>query len=238
LDYQTLCQSCPIAGSKVCTISSLISCLSNYWLDNNAANCISCDPYCQQCSSTTRCSVCLPSYYLTFNFTCSFCPSMCSTCFSNSSCSSCSTPSSYFNSSTGLCSTGGLLGCLEYDGDGKCLTCNSSSYLLLGQCVSVPSSSLVNDCETHSLLNNGSIACTNCSADYFNSTVGCLYGCSVLCTSCYGPHFGLCFGCISAATLFNYHCLPTFNLNSGAVYQLYYCPFSNPSFFKGGTYRA
>ena len=73
LDYQLNCQTCPIAGTKVCTISSLISCLNNHWLDNNAANCIQCDPNCQQCSSTTRCSTCNQGSYLQSNFTCALC---------------------------------------------------------------------------------------------------------------------------------------------------------------------
>ncbi len=75
IDYQTNCQVCPIIGTSICTINSLQSCLSNYWLDNNAANCISCDPNCLQCSSTTKCSLCNQGYYLLSNYTCAPCQS-------------------------------------------------------------------------------------------------------------------------------------------------------------------
>ena len=237
LDYQTICQSCPIAGTKVCTISSLISCLNNYWLDNNAANCIACDPNCQQCSSTTRCSTCLPAFYLNFNFTCSACPSQCATCSSNTTCTSCLTSGSFFNSSKSACISGTVTNCVQYDSGGSCTVCNNSSYMSNSQCLAVSPTQLISQCQTY-LLSNGSISCTNCSQGFFNASSGqCIYGCSLLCTSCYGPHFGLCFSCIPSASLYNLHCLPSYNINSGSAYQLYFSPFSNPTFFQGGIYR-
>lgn len=142
LDYQTVCQSCPIAGTKVCTISSLISCLSNYWLDNNAANCISCDPNCQTCSSTTRCAACLPGHYLRTNFTCAACPSICASC-TNSSCLTCLQSGTVFEAGSGLCVAGAVQGCLEYGSGGSCAVCNGSMYMSGGGCLDVGSGNLI-----------------------------------------------------------------------------------------------
>jgi hypothetical protein len=156
LDYQTNCQSCPITGTKVCTISSLISCLSNYWLDNNAANCLPCDPNCQQCSSTTRCSLCLTGYYLTSNFTCGKCMAQCGSCSGNTTCSSCLTEGTVYSASSGGCIGGSVSGCKYYDSAGICITCNSSTYLSGNSCLGVPPASLINQCLVHHLTSNNS----------------------------------------------------------------------------------
>lgn len=84
---------------------------------------------------------------------------------------------------------------------------------------------------------NGSLICANCTAGYFNSSAECIFGCSILCQSCYGPHFGLCHSCIPSASLYNLQCIPTYNLNGGSAYQLFYSPFSTPAFFSSGNLR-
>lgn len=75
------------------------------------------------------------------------------------------------------------------------------------------------------------LSCKNCSNGYYNTSMGCIYGCSVLCTACMGAHYGLCYGCISNVVLTNMNCLPNFNINGGAAYQLYYTSYNNPAFF-------
>ena len=239
LDYQLNCQSCPIAGSKICTINSLISCQNNFWLDNNAANCIQCDFNCQQCSSTTRCSTCQQGFYLKVDFTCGACLGECLECSSNSSCLSCSISSLFFNTNTGNCSSGPVLNCVSYDSARTCLQCDNSSYLdSAKQCITLSNSSVFSQCSAYIQLANSSVICGNCSLGWFNSTPGCSYGCSVLCTSCYGPHFGLCWSCRNNAYLSNLQCLPLFNTKGGAAFQLHYTASNNPTVFSLGAIRA
>ena len=181
----------------MCTITSLISCLNGYWLDNNAANCIRCDPFCMLCSSTTRCSVCQEGYYLRNDFSCGSCMGICLSCGGNSSCLTCKVSNEVFNSSSGQCQGGVIVNCVLYDSTGKCIICDNSSYLdqNTGQCIPINALNLVQQCQTYQVIANGSIICSNCSNGFFNSTDGCHFGCSVLCTACYGPHYGLCYGC-------------------------------------------
>lgn len=233
MDYQTNCQTCPIIGTAVCTISSLQSCLSNYWLDNNAANCIACDINCFQCSSTTKCSVCNQGFYLLSNYTCSQCQAQCLSCSDSNSCIVCANQTLYFNSTQGQCLAGTASNCLISSSNSKCSQCISGYYLNSSSlCVQVSTSQLVSDCQIYGN-NNGTIFCKNCSIGYFNFTNGCYYACSNLCTSCFGPHYGLCYGCISNAYLMNYHCIPIYNLMQGASYQLFYTAYNNPTFFSG-----
>lgn len=196
LDYQASCQSCPILGTKVCTISSLLSCLSNFYLDNNAAACVQCDPNCAKCSSTTKCSECLQGYYLTLEYTCALCSSLCSTCSSFASCLVCSNSTLYFDAASGNCLTGTVPHCLVFKSAAVCAVCDSSSYLTSSsQCAPLNSSQLIANCERYSMLANGTLTCSNCSAGLYNSSLACSFGCSLLCSSCYGPHYGLCFAC-------------------------------------------
>jgi hypothetical protein len=123
LDYQTNCQTCPIIGTAVCTINSLQSCLSNYWLDNNAANCIACDINCLQCSSTTKCSICNQGFYLTSNYSCSRCQTQCLTCSDANSCILCANQNLYYNSTQGLCVTGSTSNCLISSSNSRCSQC-------------------------------------------------------------------------------------------------------------------
>jgi len=235
LDYQTNCQSCPITGTNICTINSLISCANSYELDNNAANCIQCDPNCLQCSSTTKCASCNSGYYLASNFSCQACQSQCLTCSSSSSCLLCANSSFYYNSSLGLCSSGSSSNCVVFLNSTRCQQCDSSSYLnSSSSCVLIQSSSLIFNCIINQM--SGSVlSCKNCSNGYYNTSSGCIYGCSVLCTACMGAHYGLCYGCISNVVLNNMNCLPNFNINGGAAYQLYYTAYNNPTFFVPST---
>lgn len=233
LDYQTNCQSCSISGASICTINSLISCLSNYWLDNNAANCIMCDLNCFQCTSTTKCGTCNIGYFLRGNYTCQACKLSCYSCSDSLSCSICANSSLYYNSTLNSCVAGSASNCINYLNSAKCQQCNQISYLSSSNlCVQMNTTQIISNCSFHVLINN-SISCKNCTVGFFNQTNGCFYGCSNLCTSCYGPHYGLCYGCIRSAYLMNYHCIPIYNLNGGAAYQLYYTASHNPSFFTG-----
>ncbi len=137
LDYQRLCQICPITGTAICTINSLQSCLSNYWLDNNAANCIQCDPNCQQCSSTTKCAICLQGYFLQFNYTCSACQLQCLQCTDSISCQICLNSSLYFNTSSKLCILGGSSNCFTPINSTNCSICDDGYYLSEGSCFPV-----------------------------------------------------------------------------------------------------
>jgi hypothetical protein len=123
LDYQTSCQTCPIIGTAVCTISSLQSCLINYWLDNNAANCIACDVNCYQCSSTTKCSICNQGFYLLSNYTCASCQAQCLSCSDANSCTVCANQTQYFNISMGICLSGTINNCLISSNSSKCSQC-------------------------------------------------------------------------------------------------------------------
>lgn len=233
LDYQTNCQTCPIIGTSVCTISSLQSCLANYWLDNNAANCIACDPNCFQCSSTTKCSICNQGYFLLSNYTCSQCQSQCSSCTDANSCTLCANQTLYYNSTLGYCLSGSSSNCYISLNGTRCSQCMPGYYLNSSfLCIEVSSSQLISGCQVYSV-NNATISCRNCSVGYFNASSGCIYGCSNLCTSCSGAHYGLCYGCISNAYLLNQHCIPIYNLLQGASYQLFYTAFNNPTFFSG-----
>ena len=128
----------------------MISCQNNYWLDNNAANCIQCDPNCVQCSSTTRCSKCNDGYYLLSNFTCSMCMSQCLTCSAGSTCSICQNTNYFFNSSSGTCQIGPIADCISYDTSGKCLKCNNQSYLDTSQqCTIISNGNLVSFCDSY-----------------------------------------------------------------------------------------
>ena len=233
LDYQTNCQTCPIIGTAVCTISSLQSCLSNYWLDNNAANCIACDPNCQQCSSTTKCSSCNQGYYLLSNYTCAQCQTQCLSCADSSSCLLCANSTLYFNATLGACTAGTTTNCVIHSTSIRCSQC-SLGYYLSNASVCIQVSQLISQCQVYGST-NGTITCRNCTVGYFNATAGCYYGCSILCNSCYGPHYGLCYACISNAYLLNGHCIPIFNLIQGASFQLYYTAYNNPTFFSGTT---
>ena len=133
---------------------------------------------------------------------------------------------------------GAVSGCISY-GISGCSQCGNTSYLdATGQCIQIPNANLINLCQSYQKLANSSLICSNCSVGYYNSTTGCSFGCSVLCVSCYGPHYGLCFSCQPNSYLYNLHCLPQYNINGGAAFQLYYSAFNNPTWFQGGSIRS
>lgn len=232
LDYQANCQSCPVRGSSGCTINSLLACQGGYWLDNNAANCLQCDPHCQQCSSLTRCASCYQGYFLTSAFSCQVCLSICATCSDASSCLTCTNPAYFYNSTTAACQAGTTPNCTVFFNSTRCSQCDSKFLLAAnGSCIEISNSSLISHCIAYQSV-SGSIGCRNCSEGYFNSTGICLWGCSVLCSACFGPHFGLCFGCEDGSYLSNMHCIPNYHLRGGASYQKYYTPYQNPTFFQ------
>lgn len=214
----------------------MISCLSNYWLDNNAANCIPCGINCQQCSSTTKCSVCRAGYYLLSNFSCGLCANYCKTCVDSISCLNCVNSSLYYNSSNSQCQSSTISNCYIPLNSTACQQCDSTSYLTsTNQCVLIANSSLIVNCQQHAFYSNGTLYCRNCSTGYYNSSGFCSFGCSIMCNSCFGPHYGLCYGCVANSFFSNFHCVPTFNINSGSAFQLLYTAFNNPSFFVNGS---
>jgi len=124
IDYQQKCQKCPLIGTRTCTIDSLLSCLSNYWMDNNGATCINCDVNCKICSSTTKCSSCIDGYY-EMNYVCYKCKSDCLTCTNGSSCVSCLLSGYYFNSTISMCTQCPGSNCLSCNSNGTCTQCDS-----------------------------------------------------------------------------------------------------------------
>jgi hypothetical protein len=201
-------------------------------LDNNAAGCLQCDPHCQMCSSTTKCSLCLSGYYLSLQYSCSPCSSSCATCSSQNTCLMCSNSSLFFDSASENCIPGTASHCLVFSSLATCLVCDNASYLnSSSQCSPLISSQLVSGCLFYSMLANGTLICANCSAGLFNLTGVCSYGCSVLCSSCFGAHYGLCYDCQTNSVLANMQCIPQYNIEGGAAFQLYYTAFNQPSFF-------
>lgn len=75
------------------------------------------------------------------------------------------------------------------------------------------------------------MSCATCLPGYYLLSSICNYGCSNLCATCFGPHYGNCFSCDTGAVLYNFNCLPTFNLNQGSTYQLFFNALNDPTFF-------
>jgi hypothetical protein len=150
LDYQTNCQVCPQIGTNLCTINSLLTCLPNYWLDNNAANCIQCDINCQQCSSTTKCSICNNGYYLLYsNYSCQPCQTQCYQCTNATACTICMNQTLYFNVSLNLCVEGSSSNCATYFNSSACTQCQYGYYSVNYTCKLVSSVSLVDYCKIY-----------------------------------------------------------------------------------------
>jgi hypothetical protein len=139
-----------------------------------------------------------------------------------------------------MCVQGSVGNCVLYGATNGCAMCDGSSALTpSGQCLLLAASATVAKCASYSQFVDGSTGCTNCTAGYYNSSTSlCRFGCSVLCSSCYGPHYGLCWGCQINAYMLNLHCLPLYNLQAGAAFQLYRTAFNNPSFFSYAASRS
>lgn len=167
LDSQNQCQVCPLPGSNVCTVDTLISCLPSYYLDSNGATCISCDPNCNTCSSTTKCSICNDGYYMN-NYKCFKCMAQCSTCVNSNACTACLSSNMYFNISTAVCMLCPT-GCLTCTNSSYCLTCgdqSSNSYILTSNYACVITSNPLPNCQLHQNISS-SLKCIQCNTDYF-----------------------------------------------------------------------
>lgn len=211
----------------------MVSCLSNYWLDNNAANCVNCDRNCQQCSSTTRCNVCNSGFYLTSGGTCSACLPNCFNCTNGLSCSLCANTSLYYNNTLGSCQGGTVNNCMIFSNSTACSVCANGYYLTSSKLCAIISTAIPY-CRVYQSV-NGNVVCVGCMNQYYQymGVGSCRFGCSWLCSTCQGPHFGLCLTCNQNSYMNNLNCLPYYNINQGAGYQLYYTAANNPNFFKG-----
>jgi hypothetical protein len=171
LNSQSKCQPCPLLGSNICTVDTLISCLPNYAIDSNGATCIQCDVNCNTCSSVTKCNLCNDGYYLN-NFKCYKCMAICTTCVNGSTCNGCVGVGLYYNGSVGQCVACGV-GCLLCTNATYCTACgnnnnNTVSYILNNGACIVASNPLPY-CLQHKYISstNTSLQCTQCFPDYF-----------------------------------------------------------------------
>lgn len=150
IDYQLKCQLCPLVGTKTCTIDSLLSCLSNYWMDNNGATCINCDVNCVTCSSTTKCSACNDGYY-ELNYVCYSCRNDCATCTNGTSCLTCLSSGYFFNSTSSMCIQCPGSNCLACNSNGTCTQCDTTNNYYLDktmkQCYKYSNSTAVSNCK-------------------------------------------------------------------------------------------
>jgi hypothetical protein len=100
-------------------------------------SCANCDPTtilnCVECSGTTTCSVCVPSYYADASGVCTACPgslSDCTECSSSTVCTACET-NFILDGGSGTCRSciDYLPGCLTCDNQTHCTSCNGSFIL-------------------------------------------------------------------------------------------------------------
>lgn len=232
LDQTTgLCELCPMNGTNSCPSSSTISsCQPSYYLSNDGANCLQCDPNCNLCVSATQCGTCQSGYYLSA-FKCFKCLTGCLTCQSANACSSC--PIGTFLGSDGACASCSIRfpSCSSCTAN-SCLACSSNSYPKNATyCSTLPTHAPIPNC----LVYTSNMSCQVCQLGYFPKLGQCLPFCSSLCVNCSGPHFGLCFSCSSDSYLFNMNCVPFYNVQGGLAYQYLITPRNNPSAFTPST---
>ena len=220
------CVVCTDANCLTCSpAATCTSCLAGYYVNSAActacglANCNSCNTYTSGGTTTVRCTICAPGFYVDQTaFTCSPCT------FSN--CATCSTPVRCDNCLVGysknqfqqcaacppFCSVCDLQGrCMQcakgfFPSQGLCLACAPSCgkcqvYQACQECVAPFYLDQTNKCEPcpnncTSCLNPSQ--CLGCSSGYFLNTLGtcspCLAGCAACasattCNSCANGYF-------------------------------------------------
>jgi hypothetical protein len=223
-------------GKGVCVTSGCSRGL--YPNPTNSSQCLACSlAGCDICSSSSVCSSCKPTYYLT-NTTCTACSATYSNCLTCNELSCLQCQSGFVKNSQNTCIALGncSTGCLSCS-NSACIECSQSYYLnTSGLCTpkctngsftnagcSCPpglyiSNSVCISCKDTNCLSCDQVKCSQCIAGYYpllNTCVSCLPNCDV-CTS-----GGICDKCKSGFTLSDSSC--KFNYLSPSSTQQ--CPF-------------
>lgn len=189
-----VCNACAANCIKCDSVGSLASnptkvnvcdrggCVPGYFQSKSSTSCLKCFNGCQTCSSDPSiCLDCGDFKYLLSNV-CYSCTTNCVTC-TQSGCSSCSI--GYLVSSDGTCKAPNINGCVSYNADITCKTCDVGYDLTNGLCVL-------------SIACNANKTCTNCKYNYYLSSGSCLQCPTIAnCNSCNVLSSTKCIDCVT-----------------------------------------